>query len=169
MNAHFPLLFTTRIGKLPHLNMFYLELYPEIVQQLGAPTGVRLLCRVNGGPAFACGPVSLGNGSSYISINTQRMKAQGLRLGQEVEVVLEKDESKYGMEVPPELSELLAQDPEGAARFEGLSPGKQRYIIQYVSTVKSSQLRIDRAILLISNLKRLPVGKESFRAMLGLE
>jgi uncharacterized protein YdeI (YjbR/CyaY-like superfamily) len=84
-------------------------------------------------------------------------------------VVLEKDESKYGMEVPPELAELLAQDPEGAARFEGLTPGKQRYIIQYVSTVKSSQLRIDRAFLLIGNLKRLPVGKESFRAMLGLE
>jgi len=169
MAAVFPLHFTTRIGRLPHLNMFYLELSPGIVEQVGGPTGIRLLCRVNGADPFPCGPVSLGKGSAYISINTQRMKAQGLKLLDEVEVVLEKDNSRYGMEMPPELAELLVQDPEGAARFDGLTPGKQRYIIQYVSTVKSSQLRIDRAILLIGNLKRLPAGKESFRGMLGLE
>ncbi len=44
-----------------------------------------------------------------------------------------------------------------------------RYVIFYVSSVKSTQLRVDRAVRLIGNLKKLPVGKESFRQMLGLE
>jgi hypothetical protein len=45
----------------------------------------------------------------------------------------------------------------------------QRYIIHYVASVKSSQLKIDRAFLLLTNLKKLPKGKETFRAMLGKE
>jgi len=73
------------------------------------------------------------------------------------------------MPVPEELEELLRQDPEGERRFEMLTPGRQRYIIHYVNQVKSSQLRINRAMLLIGNLKKQPEGKESFRAMLGLE
>ena len=72
------------------------------------------------------------------------------------------------MEMPPELAELLRQDEEGKTRFNQLTPGRQRYIIHYVSAVKSSQLRIDRAILLIENLKKLPKGKESFRETLGM-
>ncbi len=43
----------------------------------------------------------------------------------------------------------------------------QRYILNYVSTVKSLNLRVERAFLLISNLKKLPKGKETFKEMLG--
>lgn len=52
-------------------------------------------------------------------------------------------------------------------RFELLKPGMQRYVLQYVAGVKSSELRIDRAILIIENLKVLKEGKETFREMLG--
>jgi uncharacterized protein YdeI (YjbR/CyaY-like superfamily) len=97
------------------------------------------------------------------------MKQLGLRMGEEATVALEPDHSTYGAEVPEELTELLRQDEEGHERFHVLSPGKQRYIIHYVGAVKSSQLRIDRAIRLIENLKRLPRGKEDFREILGLE
>ncbi|MGZ4056577.1 MAG: YdeI/OmpD-associated family protein, partial [Bacteroidia bacterium] len=61
------------------------------------------------------------------------------------------------------------QDEEGMRRFKMLTKGKQRYIIYYVAMVKSSQKRIDRAILLITNLKKTKEGKESFREMLGLK
>jgi uncharacterized protein YdeI (YjbR/CyaY-like superfamily) len=97
------------------------------------------------------------------------MKKLGVCFGDEVIVSLQADTSEYGMEMPEELSELLSQDEEGNRRFHLLTKGRQRYIIHYVSSVKSTQLRIDRAIMLIENLKRLPPGKESFRAMLGLE
>ncbi len=80
-----------------------------------------------------------------------------------IDVVLEPDTSTFGMEVPEELEELLKQDPEGEARFLKLSPGKQRNIIYFVSGVKSSQLRIDRALKLINNLKALKEGKETMR------
>ena len=93
----------------------------------------------------------------------------GLKFKDTVTISLKKDESEYGMPLSEELKELLEQDDEGMRRFKMLTPGKQRYIIHYVNTVKNSQLRIDRAIMLISNLKKTKEGKESFRAMLGLE
>lgn len=69
--------------------------------------------------------------------------------------------------MPEELEALLEQDLNGARLFEALSAGKQRYIIHYVSGVKSSQKKIDRAIKLINNLKTMP---ETFdmRHLLGL-
>ncbi|MBC5994715.1 YdeI/OmpD-associated family protein [Pontibacter cellulosilyticus] len=160
--------YKAHINKLAHLvGMHYVEVPQEVVQQLGGKYNVRLLCTVNDSLTFQGGIVALGNGSGYISINSKRLKQLALQAGSEVWVKLEKDESKYGMEVPEELEELLQQDAEGKKRFDGLTPGRQRYIIHYVAGVKTSQLRIERAILLIENLKKLPVGKESFREMLG--
>ncbi|WP_242919952.1 DUF1905 domain-containing protein [Pontibacter liquoris] len=161
--------FTTHIYRLEHLlGVHYLLIPQEIVAQLGGKLKLRLLCTVNDTLTFQCGLVALGNGDAYISLNNKRLRQLHLTNGDKVQVALEKDESRYGVEMPEELEELLSQDEAGMQRFQQLSPGKQRYIIQYVGAVKNSQLRIDRALLLIGNLKQLPVGKESFRAMLGL-
>jgi hypothetical protein len=163
-----PISYKTSIEKLDYMNeMHYLEVPVAVLKQLGGSLKVRLLCTVNKKITFPCGPIALGNGSGYITINKKRMKELGVGYKDEVQLSLVKDPSKYGMEIPKELSELLKQDKEGAKRFKLLPPGKQRYIIYYVNGVKSSQLKINRAILLIENLKKTKIGKESFREMLG--
>ncbi len=159
--------YKTHINKLPHLPGHYIEVTPEVVQNLGGKFKVRVLCTINDKLTFQGGLVALGGGSGYISINNKRLKQLGLQNGDNVQVKLEPDDSEFGMEIPEELTELFNQDEEGKRRFDMLLPGKQRYILYYIAGVKSSQLRIDRALLLINNLKQLPVGKESFRDMLG--
>lgn len=162
--------YKTKIYKLEHLvGMHYFEVPPDIIDKLGGKFKMHLLCTVNGKLTFQGGLVALGNGSGYISINMSHLKKLGVKFKDTVTITLKKDESEYGMTLSDELKELLEQDDEGMRRFKMLTPGKQRYIIHYVNTVKSSQLRIDRAILLITNLKKTKEGKESFRAMLGLE
>jgi hypothetical protein len=162
--------FITQIKRLEHfVNTHYLEVPEAVIQQLSKKLKTKLICTVNQSLTFQCGLVALGEGRAYITLSGKRMKQLGVSYGHEVAVLLEEDESTYGMEVPEELAELLAQDDEGKKRFHGLPMGKQRYIIFYISSVKSSQLRIDRAVQLIGNLKRLPVGKESFRDILGIE
>lgn len=160
--------FTTYINKLGHLvGVHYLTIPKSIIKKLGGQLKIRLVCTVNKSLSFPCGLVALGNGDAYISINAKRMKLLGLKNGDEISISLLEDTSEFGMDMPQELTELFLQDEEGRRRFELLPPGKQRYIIYYVSLVKSCQLRIDRALLLIGNLKNLPIGKESFREMLG--
>lgn len=162
--------FRTHVGVLEHLvGMHYLHIPARIIKAMGGTFSKRLICTVNGELSFQGGFMALGNGDAYISINKSRMKKLGIQKGDEVLLQLKADSSEYGMEMPEELSELLKQDTEGNRRFHALTPGKQRYIIQYVNTVKSSDLRINRAVLLISNLKKSKEGKESFRQMLGLE
>ncbi len=137
-----------------------------MVHKMGG-LGTRLLCSVNGFEEFHCGMVAYGEGQGYISINKKRLKMFDAALGDEVSLVLRLDHSKYGMEMPEELDALLDQDDEGAKLFEALSDGKKRYIIHYVDSVKSSQLKIDRAIMLINNLKTMG-DKFDFRHLLGM-
>lgn len=161
--------FTARIGLLSHLQgMHYLPIGLAQMKQLGGSYNKRLRIIVNGELSFRGGLVAHGNGTAYISISKPRMKKLGVTLGSKVDVILEEDLSPYGMDMPDELFEVLTQDAEGNKRFHQLTKGKQRYIIQYVATVKNSQRRIERALKLIGNLVQLKQGSESFREMLGL-
>lgn len=162
-----PIKFETHIDKLSYLNTSYLEIPAAVVQKIGGIGKQRLLCEVNNQIKFQCGLMSLSEGRAYISINAKRMKELHVGLGDTVTVILTEDTSEYGVEVAEELLELFKQDPEGKKRFDLLKPGMQRYILNHVNLVKSVQLRIDRAFLLISNLKKQPIGKESFKEMLG--
>lgn len=162
-----PTTFSSYLDYLPKLKLHYITVPSEIVQSVGG-VGSRLMCSIEDQEAFHAGMVALGGGEAYITINKKRMKAFGIAKGDQVRVTIRKDTSKYGMEMPEELEALLEQDDEGRKRFEQLTPGKKRYIIHYVSQVKNSQLKIDRAILLINNLKELPEGEFDFRKLLGL-
>lgn len=158
--------FKSYIDYLSKLKLHHVTVPSDIVDQVGG-IGTRVMCSVNGEKAFHAGMVALGEGAAYITLNKKRMKKFGVEKGDEVEVTLTEDNSKYGMEMPEELEALLEQDAEGARRFENITPGQQRYIIHYVSQVKSSQKKIDRAIMLINNLKDLPEGEFNFRKLLG--
>jgi hypothetical protein len=161
--------FDSSISKLDHLNTHYIEIPVTIVKKLGGKFNVRLLCTLNNKLTFQCGIVALGEGKGYISINAKRLATLNLKKGDKVDVQLKKDDSEFGADVPEELAEVFAQDQEGFQRFEKLVAGKQRFIIRHVTTVKSSQLRIERALSLINNLKRLAPGKETFKGMLGIK
>ena len=162
-----PISFKTHIDKLSYLKTFYLEVPAAIVKKIGGIGKVRLLCEVNKTLQFQCGLVSLPEGKAYISINSKRMKDSGIENGDTVDVILTEDKSEFGVDVPEELTELFKQDPEGKRRFDILKPGMQRYILNYVNTVKNPQLRVDKAFMLITNLKNLTQGKETFKEILG--
>lgn len=162
--------FTSRIDKLPYLmGMHYVEIPATIVKKLGGLNKQRLHCTLNKKMQFPCGLMALREGMAYVSINKKRLNELELQVGDVIDVILEPDHSQFGMEVPEELEELLRQDPEGERRFLQLTPGKQRNIIYYISGVKSSNLRLDRALKLINNLKQAPEGKETMRMIFGIE
>jgi uncharacterized protein YdeI (YjbR/CyaY-like superfamily) len=159
--------FKTKIAHLSWLRMSIIEVPAVIVKKAGGMSKQRWICTVNKKTSWPCGLVALGEGNAYITLNKKLLKEMGAAEGDEVTVSLKKDESKYGMEMPPELKALLSQDKEGSKRYEKITPGMQRYVIYYVQQVKNSQLRTERAIRLIENLKGLPKGKESFKGLLA--
>ncbi|HCD52728.1 MAG TPA: hypothetical protein DEQ34_09795 [Balneolaceae bacterium] len=161
-----PITFTSYLDYLPKLKLTHITVPAEIVERTGGP-GVRLLCSINGNPKFHCGMVAKGGGTAYITVNKARIKKWKLEENEELLVTIEEDRSKYGVPVPEEFEALLEQDRHGAELFEQLPAGTQRYIINHVNGVKSSQKKIDRAIMLINNLKTMP-EKFDMRHLLGL-
>lgn len=159
--------FRTRIGHHPKLKLHYLEIPARIVAKLGGKFSARLLCTVNGELSFQGGLVALGGGKGYVSLSRARMKKLGVEVGDTVSLALARDRSKFGMEYPEELRALLAQDAAAKRKFAKLPPSKQRYVVYYVGLVKSSHLRLERALFLIDNLKRSPSENPSFREILG--
>ncbi|HEX8060559.1 MAG TPA: YdeI/OmpD-associated family protein [Cyclobacteriaceae bacterium] len=159
--------FKSKIHKLEHLAGHYINVPASIVKKAGGIGKQRFVCTVNKAMTWKCGVVAHKAGGGYILLNKKQMQMGNLKAEQEVNVSLKKDSSEYGMDVPKELKEVLAQDEVGKERFDKLVPGKRRYIIYYVTQVKSSDLRIERAVRLISNLKKLPQGKETFAGILA--
>ena len=114
----------------------------------------RVICLINDQieTRSAIMPGKLGH---FIMINQQTVKRLRLQVGGKVNLVLEKDNSEYGMEMPDELREMLLQDELGSKYFHELTPGKQRNLIYIVSKVKNTNSRINKALAIMHHLKEV--------------
>jgi hypothetical protein len=113
----------------------------------------RVVCTLNGKQKFQCALMPNGEAGYYILVNKRIRDQLKLKQGDTVNVQLEKDESEYGLPMPDELAEVLDTDPEGDRLFHDLTPGKQRNLLYIVGNVKSTDLRIHRALVVVEHLK----------------
>ncbi len=104
------------------------------------------------------------NGSFVISVNATVRKKHNLSFGDEVDVKLEKDSTKYGLPMPEELAELLRQDKEGNRLIHALTPGKRRTLLYIVGAVKNPDARARRAAVIVHHLK-LNNGSINYRQL----
>ncbi|MFY0650561.1 MAG: YdeI/OmpD-associated family protein [Cyclobacteriaceae bacterium] len=112
----------------------------------------RVKCSINGEVVVRSGLMPYQD-YWYILCNQSKQKQLNLMVGQAIELELEKDASKYGMEMPEELEVMLDQEPEAFEFFEQLTPGKQRNLIYLVSKVKNTNSRINKALAIAAHLK----------------
>lgn len=138
-------------------NTLYWELHipiPESVfLQLHAEAkDKRVICTLKNEYTFHCAMLPKVT-FHYILLNREVCKKLNLHLNDDIEVVLVKDESKYGMPLSEEMQEVFFSDPEGSELFHQLTPGKQRSLIHVVNKYKSSQLRIEKSFVILDHLK----------------
>ncbi|MEO5860393.1 MAG: YdeI/OmpD-associated family protein [Pyrinomonadaceae bacterium] len=113
----------------------------------------RVRCSIKNAEPFACALMPWGD-IFYIIVNKLRRTELGLNVGDSVDVVLEKDESKYGMPMPEELQEVLNQDREGNKFFHTLTAGKQRSMMWFIGKIKDIDKRIHTALVFVEHLKK---------------
>ena len=124
----------------------------------------RVVCTLNGSVAFQCALMPKGDGNFFININKKLRDKLKLHEGAQVAVELSKDESEYGLPMPEELAELLAQDEAGNRLFHALPPGKQRNLLYIAGSPKTSDTRLKRSIVLVEHLKSHD-GKIDFKRL----
>lgn len=143
-----------KVEKFPEgLWTYHLIVSQETVDALSSDGNKRIICQIEGNSAFHAGLMPDGKGRWFIKLSKDKMRDFKLELGQKVHVTLTKDESKYGMHMPEVFGELLYQDPEGASYFEALTPGKKRSLIHMVASVKSEDIKLRKALVILQHLK----------------
>jgi len=113
----------------------------------------RVVCTLNEKVEYQCALLPRGDGSFVVTVNQKTQTNLGLKIGSKVSVSLRKDESEYGLPMPEELAELLAQDEEGNRYLHALSPGKLRTLLYIVGQPKNSDIRLHRALAVVEHLK----------------
>lgn len=138
---------------------------PDAVAQIFVANDTkRVVCTLNETVEFQAALMPKGDGSWFININKTLRDKLALKIGTPVRVSLRKDDSEYGLPMPEELAELLLQDTEGNQIFHALTPGKQRTLLYIVGSVKSPDLRLNRAIVVVEHLKENS-GKINFKQL----
>ena len=117
--------------------------YLYIERELVAPLGIRgiirrVRCTLNDKVSFPCSLMGNARGAYKISVNKEHRDKAGIVPGDTCKVTLVRDDSEYGIPMPPELVEVLAHDPAAKTLFESLTNGRQRVIVWNVNNVKDS-------------------------------
>ena len=113
----------------------------------------RVVCTLNGIESFNCS-LFPSKGDYFITLNKKLRETLRLELGDAVSVKLVKDESRFGMPMPDEFTEVLRQDEDGKRLFDALSPGNQRLMLKLIVSAKEIDKRIVRSLAGIELLKR---------------
>lgn len=140
---------------------------PDVVARIFTDTGSRrVVCTLNGSVEYPCALLPRGDGSFLIMVNKKTRDKLGLKAGTPVSVSLRQDDSKYGLPMPEEFAELLAQDEEGNRLFHALTPGKQRTLLYIIGQPKNSDVRLLRALAITEHLKT-NAGKIDYKKLNG--
>lgn len=115
-----------------------------VLDQLGNPKRIRIKGFLNDTP-FNLAIQNTKEGLRYLMIGAPLMKQCKLRVGYMVKVrFFVPDQSE--IELPEELVEVLAQDEAAGKKFYAMTPGRQRSLAHYVTTAKTVDTRIKRAL-----------------------
>lgn len=143
-----------KIHKLPQQRggYCYFEIKKQLVEQFEKKSKTRFVCTVDNSYVFSCGLNHLGDGNYFVMLTKDRIKMINKTVGDSIDVQLEEDTSKLGVEIPEVLEILLEQDPRLNAKFLQLTPGKQRSIIFQMNKIKDLNKQVAKTIELIDSI-----------------
>ncbi|MEI6946512.1 YdeI/OmpD-associated family protein [Paraflavisolibacter sp. H34] len=130
----------------------YIEIPAGVAQRL-AP-GNKKAFRVKGTlDSHAIAGISLlpmGDGSFILPLNADLRRALRKQKGAFLEVRLQADRAEK--QLPPDLLECLADEPQGAAFFRSLTPSHQHYFGNWIQSAKTEPTRTKRIAQAVSAL-----------------
>ena len=99
------------------------------------------------------GKLHFYSGRYMISFGIRYQKELGVDRSDFFELQLFEDTTKYGVEMPEEFQVVLDTDEDAHECFKKLTDGKKRSLIYYITRFKSSQTRIEKALIISENMK----------------
>jgi hypothetical protein len=142
--------------------MHYVMVDEKIADSFLSKGTKRALCLIEN-TTFHCAFMPKKEGGYFINLGSTVCKKLNLKEGDEIVLTFKEDNSELQFEMPEEFSEVLYQDPDADAVFQGLTDGNKRGLIYVITLVKSSEKRIERALKVADKMK---IGVTSPRLIL---
>jgi hypothetical protein len=114
----------------------------------------RCICVLNGSQTLHVALQSKKEGGYFIYISKKVLKALNVKAGMKVKVELKEDNSNFQFTESEEWNEVMETDPIAKDIFYQLTPGNQRSILYLITSVKSTEKRIERSLHIAEQLKR---------------
>ncbi|MCA8941951.1 MAG: DUF1905 domain-containing protein [Planctomycetes bacterium] len=129
-------------AKTPYDTWTFVIVPDDVRRALGGNARIPVRGTVAGAPIRAT--ISKGEGVHRFAVTRDVQDAAGVRVGDEVEIVIEVDTATRSVPVPSELREVL--DAEGLwPAFEKLAPSHRRAWSEHVAEAKKPETRSRRA------------------------
>jgi hypothetical protein len=130
----------------------YILIPPEKAQELmpGNKKAFRVKGKLDSYQIEQVAVMPWGDGSFLLAVNAAMRKGTGKKQGGTLDVRLELDKSD--LEVPEELTEALADEPEALKAWEALAGSHRHYFIRWVSSAKGLDTRAWRVAATITSL-----------------
>lgn len=132
--------------------MHYLELPNAAAEEMRATGYKRWVCTIQDALTWHCGLLPTGEGTWFVVLSKAKMKAVEAHVGDWLNVDMVPDTSKYGMPLPEDLADILADDTEFERRFDAMLPGKRRNAIHQIASAKTPETAAKRIIKLMEQL-----------------
>jgi hypothetical protein len=130
------------------------QIADEVVEALGGGGRPKVVVRVNGFE-FRSSIARMG-GDYWLGVSAERRAAAGIEGGEVYDLEVELDTAPRAIEVPADLAEALAGEPEAKAFWERMSYSNQRWHAEQLTSAKTAETRARR---LAKSLEMLRAGK----------
>ena len=135
------------------LGMNCILLDEKLVAKLTKENNKRVVCNLNNEIQIHASILSNKTGEYFVVISAANCKKIKAKLGDKVNATFEIDKSEYQFEMPEEFKEVLDTDEAANKIFELLTDGNKRGLIHLIAIPKSSDKKIERALLIAEKLK----------------
>jgi Domain of unknown function (DUF1905)/Bacteriocin-protection, YdeI or OmpD-Associated len=123
----------------------------DVQKVFGARAGVPVRGTINGF-AFRSSLMPMG-GCHMMAVNRSMREGAGVKAGDMVEIILERDEAERTVEVPPPLKKELAKSKTAAANWEKQSYSNRKEMARSIIEVKQEETRARRLAKVMDILK----------------
>jgi hypothetical protein len=106
---------------------------------------------INGAPFRS--RLSVYGGKTYLGLNREQREAAGIDVGDEVDVVFDRDDAPREVDVPPALAAALKKDTTAREIFDGLSFTHRKEYAQWIAEAKKDETRERRVAKALEMLR----------------
>lgn len=144
--------FKTKLFGHPNMDAAGLKPPFDVVETFGRKGRVPVKGTINGFP-FRSSLMNMGDGH-FLGMNAQMRAGAKCKAGDTVSVVMELDEEKRTVELPPHLKKLINADPKAKESWSKLSFTHQKEYVREIEEAKRPETRQRRIDAMMGALRK---------------